>query len=107
MEESLEGAKVRSTTSTSQHLCDGIDELSRVGFERVEKPKDMWIRGTSSRIVIQMSEKESGETYALDCESAELARSRRSNVSQAIAMLKMSDKVAARTDGTKLYVIRL
>ena len=96
-----------STTTTLQHLCDGIDELSRIGFEKVEKPEDLWIRGTSSRIVIQMSEKESGETYVLDCKSKELARARRAHVSDAITTLKMSDKVTARTDGTKLYVIRL
>ena len=93
--------------TTSRPLCDGIDELSRIGFEKVEDPEDLWIRGTSSRVVIQMSEKEPGETYVLDCKSKELARARRIHVSQAITMLKMSDKVTARTDGTKLYIIRL
>lgn len=96
-----------STTHTSQRLCDDIDELSRLGFEPVMKPEDLWIRGSSSRIVIQMSEKSPGTTFMLDCKSKELAHSRRAHVSQAITTLKMSDKVAARTDGTKLYVIRL
>lgn len=95
-----------STTSTSQHLCDAIDELSRLGFEKV-KADDLWLRGTSSKLVLQVAEMEPGTTYSLDCESKSRARDRRVKVSQAITRLRMSDKVTARSEGTKLYIIRL
>lgn len=97
---------MRSTTSTSQHSCDGIDELSRLGFEKVEED-GLWLRGTSSRIVLQVAETEPGTTYSLDCGSKSRARDRRKKISVAISQLGMSGKVSAKTQETKLYVIRL
>lgn len=77
-----------------------------MGFKKVNAD-ELWLRGTSSKLVLQVAEKEPGTTYSLDCGTKGRARDRRVRVSNAITRLRMSDKVTARSEGTKLYIIRL